>query len=65
MKRLLKLVVTGAVATTLGLSAVAFTATEASAICWTENTNYEPGQIEYDCLGGNCKQGWCCLICTG
>lgn len=64
MKWLSKRVLALAAAVTLGLSAMAFTAGDAAEKCWTENTNYQPGDSTYDCLGGDCRAGWCCLICT-
>lgn len=65
MKRILKTASVLALVAGLGIGGIAITSTPAEArICWTENTDYEPGMIEYDCFGGNCSEGWCCLICT-
>lgn len=48
----------------LAVGGVAMTSSEAAAVCRTENTDYDgtPGS-EKNCLGGNCSEGWCCLIC--
>ena len=65
MKRIAKSVFAMALVAGLGIGGIAITSTATAAReCRTENTNYEPGMIEYDCLGGNCSAGWCCLICT-
>ncbi len=50
----------------IGFAAIALTPTRAVADgCRTENTDYQgPGTgTPQNCLGGTCKQGWCCLIC--
>lgn len=63
MKSLAKVLAAVMLATGVGFVAVAATPSQAVAGCRTENTDYTgPGTTE-NCLGGNCSQGWCCLIC--
>lgn len=63
MKRLLKTASVLALVAGLAIGGVAIAPTPAEAICWTENTDYDGGAGERNCLGGNCSIGWCCLIC--
>lgn len=64
MKRIVKTIASFGFLLGLASGGVALTSRNAAAKCWTEGTDYDgtPGSPK-NCLGGNCSEGWCCLIC--
>jgi hypothetical protein len=65
MTSMVKAISVLAMATGLGVTAVALSPGQVSAACWNEKTLYQgPGTgTPENCMGGTCNSGWCCRIC--
>ena len=64
MQSIAKVLAAVMLAAGIGFAAIAVTPSRAVAAgCRTENTDYTGPGTTQNCLGGTCREGWCCLIC--